>query len=111
MFEDYDFYKASQFLAKTNQCKWIIQGVSGLLQYDEIDILDTIEKLKPCNYYMIEKLYCKIMQEMNYDVPFTLNKLLICIINYPKREFKGINKKAYHHVKNLYKRLLYLYPM
>ena len=111
MFEDYDFYKASQFLSKTNQCKWIIQGVTGLLQYDEMDILDAIEKLKLCNYYMIEKLYCKIMQDMDYDVPFTLDELLICIRNYPKRKFKGINKKAYSHVKKLYERLLYLYPM
>lgn len=111
MFEDYDFYRASQFLAKTNQCKWIIQGVTGLLQYDEIDILDTIEKLKPCNYYMIEKLYCKIMQDMDYEVPFTLEELLLCIKNYPKRRFKGFNKKAYCYVKNLYERLLYLYPM
>ncbi len=87
MFENYDFYKASQFLAKTNQCKWIIQGVTGLLQYDEIDILDTIEKLKPCNYYMIEKLYCKIMQEMDYEVPFTLDELLICIKKYPKSKY------------------------
>ncbi len=111
MFEDYDFYKASQFLIKTNQCKWIIQGVTGLLQYDEKDILDTLEKLKPCNYYMIEKLYCKIMQDMEYEVPFTLDELLICIKNYHKKKFKGFNEKAYSYVKNLYGRLLYLYPM
>lgn len=33
---------------------------------------------------MIEKLYCKIMQDMDYEVPFTLEELLICIKNYPK---------------------------
>ena len=32
---------------------------------------------------------------------FTLVELLICIRNYPKRKFKGINKKAYSHVKKI----------
>ena len=51
------------------------------------------------------------MQDMDYEVPFTLDELLICIKNYPKKKFKGFNKKVYSYVKNLYESLLYLYPM
>ena len=111
MFENFDFYKAKQFLLKTNQCEWIIQGVTGLDPYYETDILDMIENIIPCNYYMIEKLYCLIMKELDYDVPFTLLELIHCIKYYPKKKYKGFNKSAYDYVKVLYKKLLYLYPL
>ena len=38
----YCIFLSSQFLEKTNQPKYILGGVTGLLQYDEIDILDMI---------------------------------------------------------------------
>lgn len=111
MYEDFDFYRAGKFLEKTKQVKFITQAVTGLLVYNEIQILEMIESERPCNYYMIEKLYCLIMQEMNYDVPFTLVELHDCIKNYPKKRFKGFNKKAYRYVKKLHERLQYLYPV
>ena len=110
MYSNYDFYKANQFLEKTNQPKYILGGVTGLLQYDEIDILDMIEDVKPCNYFMIEKLYCKIIQDMDYNVPFTIEELFYSIKHYPKKNYKKFNQCAYDYVKTLYKRLLFLYP-
>lgn len=110
MYEDFDFYKAENFLKKTKQCKYIVKAVEGLLPYYETDILDMIEHLQYCNYYMIEKLYCLIMQDMDYDVPFTLDELFKFIANYPKKKYKEYNPKAYNYVSRLYKRLLVLYP-
>ena len=110
MYEDFDYYKAKEFLKRTNQCKYIVKAVDGLLPYYETDILDMIEHLQYCNYYMIEKLYCLIMQDMDYDVPFTLDELFKCIANYPKKKYKEYNPHAYEYVSKLYKRLLELYP-
>lgn len=110
MYENYDFYKALQFLKRTGQPDYIVKGVTGQLVYMELDVLDMIEKKKFLNYFMIEKLYCKIMQDMGYNVPFTLNELMWCIAYYPKKKQKLYNDKAYEYVDNLYKRLLILYP-
>ena len=110
MYENFDFYKAEKFLKKTKQGEYIVKAVDGLLPYYETDILDMIEHLQYCKYYMIEKLYCLIMQEMDYDVPFTLDELIRCIVNYPKKRYKVYNSKAYDYVSKLYKRLLVLYP-
>lgn len=110
MYENFDFYKAEKFLKKTKQGEYIVKAVDGLLPYYETNILDMIEHLQYCKYYMIEKLYCLIMQEMDYNVPFTLDELIRCIVNYPKKRYKGYNSKAYDYVSKLYKRLLVLYP-
>lgn len=110
MFGNFDYYKAEKFLKKTKQCKFIVKAVDGLLPYYETDILDMIEHSQYCNYYMIEKLYCLIMQDMDYDVPFTLDELFKCIANYPKKKYKEYNPHAYEYVSKLYKRLLELYP-
>lgn len=110
MHENFDFYKAKKFLKKTKQGEYIVKAVDGLLPYCEAYILDMIEHLQYCNYYMIEKLYCLIMQEMDYCVPFTLDELIRCIANYPKKRYKGYSSKTYDYVSKLYKRLLELYP-
>lgn len=110
MYENYDFYKALQFLKRTRQPDCIVKGVTGQLVYMELDVLEMIEKKKFLNYFMIEKLYCKIMQDMDYNVPFTLNELMWCIAYYPKKQQKLYNDKVYEYVDNLYKRLLVLYP-
>ena len=110
MYEDFDYYKAKEFLKRTNQCKYIVNAVEGLLPYYETDILDMIEHIQHCNYYMVEKLYCLIMQKMDYNVPFTLLELCKCIVNYPKKNYEKYNPHAYEYVSKLYKRLLQLYP-
>lgn len=111
MFEKFNLYKAEQFLLKTNQCPFIIQAVRGLRPYDEIEILDMIENKKPCEYYAVEKLYCIIMQEMNYDVPFTLEELLYNIKMYPRMSYRKYNKSAFEYVQALKERLCQLYPI
>lgn len=110
MYGNFDFYKAEKFLKKTKQSEYIVKAVVGLLPYCEADILNMIERLQYCNYYMVEKLYCLIMQEMDYKVPFTLDELFRCIVNYPKKKYKSYSSKAYDYVSKLYKRLLALYP-
>lgn len=110
MYGNFDFYKAEKFLKKTKQSEYIVKAVVGLLPYCEADILNMIEHLQYCNYYMIEKLYCLIIQEMDYNVPFTLDELFRCIVNYPKKEYKSYSSKSYDYVSKLYKRLLALYP-
>ena len=110
MFDNFNFYKAKKFLEKTKQCKFIVQAVNGLKPYYETDVLDMIEHVIPCEYYTLEKLYCMIMQEMNYKVPFTLEELIDCIKNCPKKGDEHFNDKAYSYLKALYERLLMLYP-
>lgn len=108
MYRNFDYYKALEFLYRTKQPDWIVKGVTGLLRYNEFYILEMIEKKRFLNYFMIEKLYCKIMQDMNYEVPFTLDELLWCITNYPKKK-KVHNEYVYEYVNNFYKRLISLY--
>jgi len=110
MFYNFDFYKAKNFLKRTHQSEYIIKAVDSLLPYHELDILDMIEHIQLCHYFMIEKLYCIIIQEMDYNVPFIIIELYECIRNYPKRKYKGYNQKAYEYVENLYHKLLRLYP-
>lgn len=105
MYENFNFYKAGKFLSETKQCPYNIQAVVGLLKYDEIEVLDIIEHKRILNYYMIEKLYCLIMQEKDYIVPFTLDELIECIRHYPNRFCKGFNEDAYNYLTALHKRL------
>ena len=111
MFENFNYYKAEKFLLETKQYPYILQAVRGLRPYDEIELLDMIESKKPCDYYLIEKLYCKIMHEMNYNVPFSLEELFYCIKSYPKIYFKKFNQQAFEYVCALYKKLKCLYPI
>lgn len=109
MYENFNFYKAEKFLLETKQIPYIIQAVNGLLQYNEIEVLDIIEHKRICNYYMIEKLYCLIMQEKDYNVPFTLHELIECTLHYPSKSYKSYNEYAYNYLTALHKRLSILY--
>jgi len=105
MYENFNFYKAEKFLIETKQVPYILEAVPASLKYDEFEVLQNLEHKKICNYYMIEKLYCLIIQEMDYYVQFTLDELIECIKHFPSRFYKKYNEHAFNYVSELYKKL------
>jgi hypothetical protein len=101
MISNFDYVKGQEFINRTQQYPHILKGVRNINSINYLAILKTMENksldetVMFLSYYDTEQLYCKIIMDFNYNVPFTLDELLFCFcfMKYLKQSCK--NKKRH----------------
>ena len=119
MIDNFNLDKAKQFIEKTKQSPFILRGAYNSNSIDEMNIINNIDDYDPQwflfhTYYDQEQLYCKLMRDNEYWLPFTLEELnaafqLLAIeLHQPNKRLRFIktiksrklfNRKAYEYVK------------
>lgn len=109
MIKDFDYKKALKFLQETRQPILIIQGARNINELDlqflikyTISKTDSFELSAMLRYYEEEQLYCKLLKENNYYLPFTFFDLRYCFAKIHKvLQNHRIDSKKYRHIKEL----------
>ena len=131
MISNFDYVKGQEFINKTQQFPYILKGVRNINSISYLAILKTMENksldetVMFLSYYDTEQLYCKIIRDRNYNVPFTLDELLFCVcfMKYLKQSCKNkkrhllakqcerYNPQAYLYARKLRSKLLKEYTL
>lgn len=86
MIENFDYEKGQEFLNKTNQPLHILKGVNNINPIDYKQLLtnltvkdDEYGLMSFIGYHDEEQLYCRLIKNSNYNVPFTFIELRCAI--------------------------------
>lgn len=86
MIENFDYEKGQEFLNKTNQPLHILKGVNNINPIDYKQLLtnltvkdDEYGLMSFIGYHDEEHLYCRLIKNSNYNVPFTFIELRCAI--------------------------------
>lgn len=104
MIENFDYAKGQEFLNKTEQPLDILKGVKNINPIDYKQLLtnltvkdDEYGLMSFIGYHDEEQLYCNLMKNSNYNVPFTFMEMrcaikLVNILQHTTKKKTAINK-------------------
>lgn len=104
MIENFDFEKGQEFLNKTNQPLHILKGAKNINPIDYKQLLtnltvkdDEYGLMSFIGYHDEEQLYCKLLRDGNYSVPFSFIELrcaikLVNLLQHTTKKKTVINK-------------------
>ena len=104
MIENFDYEKGQEFLNKTKQPLHILKGVNNINPIDYKQLLTslTVEDdeyglMSFIGYHDEEQLYCKLMRDSDYSVPFSFIELrcaikLVNLLQHTTKKKTVINK-------------------
>ena len=104
MIENFDYVKGQEFLNKTEQQLNILKGAKNINPIDYKQLLTnlTVEDdeyglMSFIGYHDEEQLYCKLMRDSNYSVPFSFIELrcaikLVNLLQHTTQKKTVINK-------------------
>ena len=104
MIENFDYEKGQEFLNKTKQPLNILKGVKNInpIDYKQLWTSFTVDDdeyglMSFIGYHDEEQLYCKIMRDSDYSVPFSFIELrcaikLVNLLQHTTKKKTVINK-------------------
>ncbi len=104
MIENFDYIKGQEFLNKTEQPLNILKGVKNINPIDYKQLLtsltvkdDEYGLMSFIGYHDEEQLYCKLMRDSDYSVPFSFIELrcaikLVNLLQHSSQKKTVINK-------------------
>lgn len=126
MLKDFDFYKAYDFIEKSEQKPIILKGAKNVnpINYKYILSLIEDELIEETTFFLSyleeEQLYCKLLMDNNYYLPYNLLqfRFAFVLLNYSLRDKRKANafkkkimkanmfsQEAFDTVKSTYKYL------
>ena len=104
MIENFDYEKGKEFLINTEQSLDILKGVDNInpISYKQLLINLTVKDdeyglMSFIGYHDEEQLYCRLIKNSNYNVPFTFMEMrcaikLVNLLQHTTKKKTAINK-------------------